>query len=397
MLLRLVTLASLCAAAAACSRDGGDAPEAAAARPRAAGCLSAPGGSRWAAAGGSYARGPVYGREPDGWLSGVTGVAATQDGRVAVLDGASSRVVVLDDSLRARGEFGRRGKAPGELSPSPMTRLPSVRRTFNHLAASDSELYVFDGDAVEVFGWDGRFRRQVGGLGRARSGVFTLLSMRAAPGELVYGFDTLDLAGRKGRRLQTWAVSGGRRRVVAELPLAAPAGGRGTAVMGSRQARALWAAWGNCVLMSDGAGEWVVRLDRESARSDTLPLPRHEVPPYRPSDDDALARRLTAVMGGRGAGVGSSAGTAPTALTRWSEMVVDPDGYLWIRPWRAPSDDAAPIGVVRLDLRTGRAERERVPAFPRAFGPPGTYYALEKDPETDEILLASYQRRAGSR
>lgn len=149
--------------------------------------------------------------------------------------------------------------------------------------------------------------------------------------------------------------------------------------------------------MSDGAGEWVVRLDRGTGRSDTLPLPRHEVPPYRPSDDSALVRGLAAVRARTGARGGASGKAVPTALTRWSEMVVDPDGYLWIRPWRAPSDDAAPIEVVRVDLRTGRAERERVPAFPHAFGPPGTYYALEKDPETDEFLLAAFRRRPASR
>ncbi|HYW10550.1 MAG TPA: hypothetical protein VE871_01305, partial [Longimicrobium sp.] len=107
----------LAALLAACTP--GDAAEHGAAGLAAAGaaCTSAP-DSRWA--GGAYERAAVYGKEPQGWLSSANGVAATADGRVAVLDGTAARVVVLDGDLRPVREFGRRGGGPGELAPDAL-------------------------------------------------------------------------------------------------------------------------------------------------------------------------------------------------------------------------------------------------------------------------------------
>jgi hypothetical protein len=62
----------------------------------------------------------------------------------------------------------------------------------------------------------------------------------------------------------------------------------------------------------------------------------------------------------------------PTAVVRWSEMVADPDGHLWIRPWEPPERRReGQVPVFRVDLSTGAVRSDTVPAFPRAFGEPG--------------------------
>jgi hypothetical protein len=356
-------------------------------------CTSAPGGSRWAA--GTYARRAVFGQDPNGWLQGPSGLAATRDGRVAVLDGAASRIVVLDSALRQVREIGRRGRGPGELAPNALLRLQRPRRIFNYLEATDSALFAYDTDGVEVFGWDGRFRRHIGGVRGRVLLPHTLRALSAGPRELLYGFDSLD-ANRSRHRLQTWTVAGERRRLVAELRLPPLPGPNGSYV-GSRQARALWAARGDCVVMADGGSEWVLRLHRAAGRADTLRLPPHRVPRYRASDD-AEGREHADLLRGRVQGYRGTEGVMePTLLIRWTEMAIDPDGYLWLRPWRSPSESDRPVPVVRVSLQTGRAEHDTVPAFPHAFGPPGVYYSLEKDPDTDEAIVAKYDRRGPAR
>lgn len=367
---------------------------AAVAGPVATACAFSPAPSRWA--GGPYARAAVYGREP-GWLSSVTGIAATASGRVAVLDGTAARVVVLDGPLRVVREFGRRGGGPGELAPSALMGMQGLQRTFNHLEATDTALFVYNANGISVFSWDGRFRGQYGGLTGGYIAPFTLRAMQAAPRGVLYGYDTLDMTGRRGHRLQTWVALGDdRRRLVAEVPMTPPPMRGTTFQVGTRQARALWAARDGCAVLSDGGSPWVARVDAGTGRVDTLPLPRHDVPPYDPAVDDRLSERMSRLGGALGGRARVSGGMAPTLLARWTEMAIDPDGYLWIRPWTPPdAREGQPVAAYRLSLRTGAVERAALPAFPQAFGPPGVFYAVEKDPETDEILLVMYRKGAG--
>lgn len=357
-------------------------------------CAFSPAPSRWA--GGGYGRAAVYGREP-GWLSSVTGLAATADGRVAVLDGNAARVVVLQGPLRAVREFGRRGGGPGELQPNALMGMQGLQRTFNYLEATDTALFVYNAGGIDVFGWDGRFRRQYGGLTGGYIAPFTVRAMQAAPRGVLYGYDTLDVSGGRGHRLQTWVALGDdRRRLVAEVPMTPPPMRGTTFQVGTRQARALWAARNGCAAMSDGGSPWVARVDAGTGRVDTLRLPRHDVPPYDPAADSRMSERMSRLGGALGARGRVGAGMEPTLLARWTEMVIDPDGYLWIRPWSPPEQrEGQPVAALRVSLRTGAVERETLPAFPQAFGPPGVFYAVEKDAETDELLLVMYQKGAG--
>jgi hypothetical protein len=82
----------------------------------------------------------------------------------------------------------------------------------------------------------------------------------------------------------------------------------------------------------------------------------------------------------------------PSAPARLIDMVLDPDGFVWLLP--VQPDDRIPGGleVIRVPLGGGVAVTDTVPAFPRAFGPPGVYYARIDGPD-EELLVARYERQ----
>jgi hypothetical protein len=221
--------------------------------------------------------------------------------------------------------------------------------------------------------------------------------MYAGESRLMYGFDTLDVGGSGRHRLQTWTIAGDGRRLAAEITLVPPPLTATTFRLGARQARALWTAEGGCVAMSDGGSPWIVRMDAGTERLDSLRLPRHDVPPYDPADDERFSSELGRLSGSLRGRASGARRMPPTQLMRWSEIIIDPDGFLWVRPWRAPSDPPGEVPVLRVSLADGRVEQDRVPAFPQAFGPPGVFYSVEKDGDTDEVVLVMYEKRGARR
>lgn len=355
-------------------------------------CLPRPGGSRWAAAPGEYVRTALYGQEPNGWLASVAGLVVAPDGDVIVYDAASARVVVLSEALEPRKEFGRRGEGPGEFSG--LSVPAAAASEFSLLDATDSLIFVHDGKAVEVFNRDGTPHDHVSGLIGGIAPPFTLRAIRAEGPDLLYAYDSVAVQGHVQRRLQTWAVTGDARTLVLELPLKNPPMPGGMVYAHPREARPLWGIHGRCVLMGDGSSERILVYDRETARVDTLSLPPHEVP--APAIDRRRARAHSQVRdfaASRGIPFPDLEGVEPAAVWRWSELVVDPDGYAWIRPWSPPNQDENDQEILRIDIRSGHVEEQRVPAFPRAFGAPGVFYAIEKDPNTDEVLVTRYSRQ----
>jgi hypothetical protein len=119
------------------------------------------------------------------------------------------------------------------------------------------------------------------------------------------------------------------------------------------------------------------------------------VPAYDPALDDRMAGRMAQLGSAMGGNARVETGLTPTLLARWTEMAIDPDGHLWIRPWTRPSEREGPVAAYRLSMADGRVQRETLPAFPQAFGRPGVFYSVEKDPDTDELLLVMYQKRGG--
>ena len=337
--------------------------------------------SRWSTETGNYQRTQVFGDAPGSWLVDVTGIAATAD-RVFIHDGAEARVHVLSSTLQPLHHFGRRGDGPGELNIPIAIRLDRHRHlTANSLTVDDSLVYVYDGRSVQTYRFDGTYVDRVASIrDRPR---FTVEKLQATRHGLMFSFDTLDMRGNGQRRLQTWRARGGSVSLVHSVQVPGPSVHNGRYNASSRDPRPLWAVHNHCLAWSDGVSHHIIRTDLAAATVDTVRLPPHQVPPM--DYDYAEVKRMAKSMG-----FPPPIRRSPDApLWHWSSLLVDPDGHIWVRPWTGGDKLNGP--VYRVDPR-GIVHEEQLPAFPMAFGPPGVFYAREKDAATDVLRIVRYER-----
>lgn len=335
--------------------------------------------SRWSAASG-YRAAETFGTSDDAYIESFSGIATTRTGDVFVYDGRSATIFRLDARLRLQGTFGRKGGGPGELAVISQPQ-PRAYMLNNYLAADDSLIYVFDWRALNVFRHDGRY---VGRNGSVRGGpmFLTMKGLKSTPYGVMYGFDSTEISASANRRLQTWSIRGQEKNIIHELSLPSLPGEGGRFTFFPGQANALWAGHDRCVVVSDGESQLLIRVDLQTRRLDTLRLPRHDVPKSTNENAQAKLRKF---------GIDMPDGK-PTAVWRWAELIVDPDGHIWVNPWRPSSNASGSFVVYRIDPR-GRVNEERVQAFPQAFGPPGVYYSRRVDSETDENLIVRFVKR----
>ncbi len=348
------------------------------------------GGSRWVPVGGRYAAvaGAEYGRREGEELADVWGLAATPDGSVFILDGGNSEVVKLDAGFRFVRRFGREGKGPGEFAYQRVSALTAWA------AADDSSLYIMDIRGVSEFDPSGDFRRYVG------HGVPILdpaWRIAARYGRVVYSVDRIDRA--EGTRvLETWQYESTMPHTLLRADTMPPLPKvRGRPILGgfSDQARPLWAVHRRCAFVSDGAGDWILRVDLTENRADTLPLPPREIP-ARTAEDEARLEREREMIAGFMARVGATTDelrrVQPTARLKWSGMAVDPDGFVWLEPWRPYSMQDDPLTVWVVHPATGAVDSVVIESgtFPAAFLPDGRFVALARDTATHVRFIRSY-------
>lgn len=314
--------------------------------------------SRWSAAGTTYLKGSIAGNSRGTEFSSITGIAA-----------------------RPLSQFGRRGSGPGEFRALPLLGFnPIAHYTSNTAAADDTVLYVYDGLRVQQYRHDGTHVDRSATMPMAAMEQ-RIRRLEPRPDALYFGYDSLDLV-RGGRRLQTWRLTASGAALVHSVALPSPPVRDGSMLSWGRDPRPLWAVSGECIVWADGFNHRLVRTRLTDGVTDTVQLPRHRVPPD--DYDHATASRLAQGMG--------SPPPPPrprnAPLWHWSGLIVDPDGHAWLRPWtRAGRMDGA---VYRVDPG-GRVHEERLPAFPEAFGSAGVFYARDRNPATDEIMLVRYQ------
>jgi hypothetical protein len=363
--------------------------DAAAAGTASAACGSPNAGSRWSSASGGYVRTAVYGRGEDAWLMSLNGLAVNPAGDVVLFDASNAAIHVTDANLRPKVRFGRAGGGPGELGAQALSRGGEAYFHRNFVGAGETHIFVFDGNVIQAFRYDGAYAGQRDEVRRGALPMFTVRALHATPDGYMYGFDAFDIQSRD-RKLQTWTVlEGGRQSLVHEIPVPPPPGSPGLVHSSSNQAWPVWTASGSCVVEGDGSSAWLLRTDIESGRMDTVPLPRHDVPEEaEPAEHEEELRALLRMS--RGVDIGEQ--PPATALWRWAEVKLDPDGHIWINPWRPRAERGTPVAVFRIDPN-GVAHRETMPAFPLGFGSAGVIYTRESDPETDEVLVVRYDRR----
>ncbi len=339
----------------------------------------------------SLERDGIYGLEVDDWMAAVGGIGLEGE-RLFVFDGGDPRVIVLAaNTLEPLGEFGRVGQGPGEFEESRLF-FPPRYWDFGFLDASTHGVAVYDREAVEVFDPSGTLITRFGGLrGSPLFGTkfISLLDQE----HLLIGFDDFDRTGTRPRRLTTVLVSPeGRRELHGILVAEPPKPGQGAVIVPGRQARPLWTRRGACVYSLDGASPFFVRYDLRTARADTLPLPDW-TPPENTAREADTRRSVEQAVRARSGFRASLPG--PTVLMRWTDLQVDPAGYVWVERWR--DDWTAQSEVVIVDPASGDWHEVTVPTFPKAFGPGGVFYGIERIPATDQTAITRYRALVGGR
>lgn len=332
-------------------------------------CEAREGGSRWAAVDGEVQIAAEYGQTSDEELTDVWGIAATPSGDLLVWDAGDSRVKRLGNDLRLLRTYGREGEGPGEFV---YQRVPHGE----WLAVEDSSFFVLGLRGLSEFQVEHGFvRRFTPGVG------FPVPVQRigAWSGQIFYGWDELDT--QDGTRVfETRTLdSDDRPRLLRTdvMPTLPRWQGQPVRGMFADQAEPLWAMGRGCAFLSDGAGDWVLAVDVATNRADTLRLPPREIP-ERTAEDEARFEEIRRSA----ARVGISAGSPdmePTARVKWSGMRVDPDGFVWLEPWRPHSRRNDPVRPWVIDPRSGAVDSVEVPRFPVAFLPDGSFVARRFD------------------
>jgi hypothetical protein len=356
--------------ASACGRDG---QPPALTRTATAECASRPQGSRWA---GEYRRTAVFGDSEDEALSGVVlaGIAVA-DSTVYVMESGRAGLWLLRLDLSVVRRVGREGHGPGEWQPfGPVNHGGSMR----WVHASTTAVRVFEGERIQEFAPNGRFRRVLVN-GALQAGISPLQSRLVFVGDSVlYGAGGYDIMasvargadGLPGRdapvdgRAPWWVRmrAGDQDRPVLQLgltPLERRVG------VGPAQALPLWDADDVCVVASDGTEPLLVIAPLAGGGQDTVRVPL----PDRAARPEDYAERMKGVIP-PGMEI-----PRPSAAARIRDLLIDPDGFVWLLPVQPSPRIAAGVEVVRVPLGGGAAVLDTVPAFPRAFGEPGVYYA----------------------
>lgn len=245
---------------------------------------------------------------------------------------------------------------------------------------------MLDLRAVSEFTVDGRFVRW---LTREPPFVIGVLDIRGWQGGLAFGRDIVD-HGDGRRALETWRLSpaGDAERVrvdsLPQLPI-----WRGRPVRGAYvgQAEPLWTAHGACGYVSDGSGDFLLRIHLSSGRMDTLALPARPLV-RRTSEDAAFRERLRRT----GASVGMITGSGdvqPTAPEKWVALTADEQGFLWLTPWRSRSSRGRPRLTLAIDPGRGVVDSLMATDYPWAFVD-GGFVTLGYDSDLGVRVLRKY-------
>lgn len=355
-------------------------------------CAARPEGSRWA---GDYASTAIFGDDEDEAMASSIELAglAVGDSLVYVLETHVATLWVLRSDLSIVRRTGREGSGPGEWRPAfPSSDGGSMR----WLDASGDDVRLFEGVRIQEFSREGRFRRML--VNNApETGISPMQSRLVYMGDtLLYtsgGHDPMLSLLRDGTISRPelvdgripWRVrmrSGDADRAVLQIGVVPVPPKTG---VGPAQARPLWDTNGACLVASDGAEPWLVHALLSGGGQDTVPIPL-------PDRADRMEDYVEKMGGLLEPGMELE---QPTAPRRIRDLVLDPDGYVWLEP--VPPREGIEGGgreVIRVPLGGGEAVTDTVPAFPRAFGAPGVFYAETHGPD-DEILVTRYDLRGG--
>lgn len=132
------------------------------------------------------------------------------------------------------------------------------------------------------------------------------------------------------------------------------------------EARPSWDLRAGCLALMDGSTNRLILVDVRTGMRDSLALPL----PNRFVDVDAANATLPADAMPQG----DAELPEPALLARYVDLLVAPDGWLWIRP-------VFQRELWRYHFATGQFSIDTVAGFPRGFSPAGTPFRTETDDE----------------
>lgn len=345
-------------------------------------CESRPGPSRWPPGeGASYEPSHEYGRGADDWLHVVKDVVV-DDGVAFVFDAGRGRVVALNtEDLTPVRTFGRIGEGPGEIArEASVPAMMFYRPTLRYIGAEGGRVVLYDRRELQLHTDEGELLWQRPWPDDSNMMLYGIQNVDVLDdGTVIVMSDSTEMVGPNPRRLRVSSVTGPREEPVLlrdrtlDLPLTTTR---------NRQANPVMASRGTCVVTTDGAEPYLHLLDVRTEAVDSLRLPTFEVPDVEDEEGvviPGMARRDPAEIDDRD-------------VIRWVDMVVDPDGTIWVRKWvpRWLRYEPGNVNVVAVDIDDGSVTEFSLPAFPWAFAGPGAYLTVEEDPETEELLLKRY-------
>ena len=348
-------------------------------------CGVSAGETRWLAE--SYRETHTYGlsegSRSGGWIASYGGLAAAGDS-VFLYDQLRPGVLHLSGELEERHAFGRVGEGPGEFNmPFPVSWLDDIFE--GHVAFDGRHLVVYDRFDLASFDPQGEFRWSAR-LPTISLGEGVRFVSPMGDEEMIFGLDSLNAG---SRRLQLWRVqhpNPNHREILWErsVPRRASDDNAPFALLGKREARSYWARHQDCVVISDGGRRFLWMVDLSTLQTDSIALPEWDLPAFGELRSDLSVTNI----GGREVGTRPQ---EPALLARWTGLIVDPDGHVWLRAWTESREE---FEVFVVSMATGESRRANPPGFPTAFGSPGVFYTAREKPETGEQYVV---RLAGAR
>ena len=196
------------------------------------------------------------------------------------------------------------------------------------------------------------------------------------------------MAALPNRYFHVWRMAADSVETIAVLSLPQFPRMNGGGFFGSpAEARPSWDLRAGCLALMDGSTNRLLLVDVRTGMHDSLALPL----PERFVDVEAANATLPADAMPQG----DVELPGPALLARYVDLLIAPDGWLWIRPvFQAPAPQPEGIGsegvdderypareVWRYHLTTGQFAIDTVAGFPRGFTPAGTPFRTETDDE----------------
>lgn len=256
---------------------------------------------------------------------------------------------------------------------------------YNDLGLESDHIVFDDRHEIEVFDGRGQFLYSVHLPDDSNPWTFGLIHVRPlGPDALLAAIESADHTGRRPRRLQAWVLRGHgpslqRHPVVGvEVPSNT---GNALQTRTRRDAQPYGDRGGACQVATDGSSRVLFRHDEQTGRADSLLLRDWHVPEWGKAAGDGTVFSPAGRVADR---------RRPAALARWSDLVVDPDGWAWVCAWTEDRDE---LRIFAVSTASGERVEVNAPAFSRAFGEPGVFYATARSRGTDEILPIRYEPR----